>query len=263
MDLGLRGKVALVAASSQGIGKAIALGLAAEGVHVGLCARNADTLRQAAIEIKEQAGVEVYYKATDLTVAQQVEDLVMETQRALGPVDIVINNAGGPPSGNFAALNDAAFRAALELNLMTAITLTRLVLPKMKERNWGRVINITSIAAKEPIDSLILSTTARAGLIGWAKSLANEVAAYNVTVNNVCPGYTLTQRVEELAASLAAKEHVGTEAVIRRWQAAIPMGRLALPAEIADAVLYLASQRASYVTGVTLQVDGGYIQSLF
>ena len=263
MDVGIRNKVALVAASSKGIGFAVAQGLAAEGARVALCARNEGELKNAAESIRARTGSTVFFKATDLVRADQVEALVRATQSALGPIEILINNAGGPPSGTFETLSDDAFRQAIELNLMTGIALSRRVIPDMKRHGWGRIVNITSIAVKQPVDNLILSNTARTGLIGWAKSLSNELATYGITVNNVCPGYTLTQRVEELAQQLAARQRLSQEEIIARWKAGVPMDRLGQPGEIADAVVFLASERASYITGVSLQVDGGYIRGLY
>jgi 3-oxoacyl-[acyl-carrier protein] reductase len=263
MEMGIRGKVALVAASSQGIGRAVAAGLAAEGARVALCARNQQNLRDAAAEIEARTGTLVFSQAADLTRPDQAEALIRATQSALGPIQILVNNAGGPPSGTFETLSDEAFRRAIELNLMTAIMLTRWAVPDMKKLGWGRIVNITSIAVKQPVDNLMLSNTARAGLVGWAKSLSNELAPFNITVNNVCPGYTLTRRVEELAEQLAKQQQQSKDEIVARWQAGVPMRRLGQPAEIADSVVFLASDRSSYITGVSLQVDGGYIKGLF
>jgi 3-oxoacyl-[acyl-carrier protein] reductase len=263
MDLGVRNKVALVAASSKGIGHAVAAGLAAEGARVAICARNELELKSAAEAIQARTGSDVFWRVADVTKADQVESLVRATQSTLGPIEILINNAGGPPSGTFESCSDDAFRQAIELNLMASIVLTRWVIPGMKQMGWGRIVNITSIAVKQPVDNLILSNTARAGLIGWAKSLSNELAPFHITVNNVCPGYTRTQRVEELALQIALQQRISPEEVMARWQTAVPMNRLGLPQEIASAVIFLASDPASYITGISLQVDGGYVRGLF
>jgi len=178
-------------------------------------------------------------------------------------VDILVCNAGGPPSGVFDEFSPEQWRQAIELNLMSTINLCRAVVPLMQKQRWGRIINITSVSAKQPIDGLILSNMSRAGVLGFSKSLANELARDNITVNCVCPGYTRTERVQELANRMAQRESIAVEAVFQRWEANIPMRRLGEPPELAALVVFLASERASYITGTAIPVDGGYIKGLF
>jgi 3-oxoacyl-[acyl-carrier protein] reductase len=262
MDLGLTNKVALVAAASRGIGFACALQLAQEGARVFLCSRDEARASEAARRIHEQTGASVAGFAADVTDASAAEHFVSTVSEQAGAVDILVTNSGGPPSGSFASLDLNLFLKAFELNGLSAIRLARLVLPGMRERRWGRIVNITSISVKQPINGLILSNTVRAGLTGWAKTVSNEVAAENVTINNVAPGYTLTERQDELAEARGQALGKTKQEMISMWASEAPMMRLADPMEIAAAVAFLASERASYITGVTLQVDGGWVKSL-
>jgi 3-oxoacyl-[acyl-carrier protein] reductase len=262
MDLGLKNKVAIVAAGSRGIGFACALELAREGARVFLCSREAEHATKAAQKIHEETGAEVAGIAADVTNEDQVRafiDLVLE--RA-GQIDICVTNAGGPPAKTFAETDLDVFRYAFELNALSAIRFAKLVLPGMLERQWGRIINITSVSVKQPIDGLLLSNTVRAGLTGFAKTLSNEVASQAVTVNNVAPGYTLTERQDELAEVRGKADGKTKQEVIDSWALQAPMQRMADPQEIAAAVAFLASERASYITGVTLAVDGGWVKGL-
>jgi 3-oxoacyl-[acyl-carrier protein] reductase len=263
MDLGLNGRVALVAAASAGIGFAAARELAREGARVFLCARDEARARGAAERITTETGTRCVGVRADVTSDEDVELFVAQAQEQAGRVDILVTNAGGPPAVSFAAADLDAYRRAFELTALSAIRLARLVVPGMQAQRWGRVINITSISVKQPIDGLLLSNTVRAGLTGWAKTLANEVAADGVTVNNVAPGWTLTEHQAELAETRGRAAGQTAEEMIAGWAAQVPAGRLAEPAEIGAAVAFLASERAAYITGVTLQVDGGWVRSLY
>jgi len=262
MDLGIRGKVALVAASSRGLGRAVAEELAAEGVDLVLCARGEQALRETAAAIRRATSVRVLDVVADLAEPAGVAYLVGAALAEFGRVDILVTNAGGPPAGPFESHSADAWRAAVRENLESVLELTRAVLPGMKERRWGRIVNVTSIAVKQPVDNLILSNSVRAAVTGFARTLANEVAPFGVTVNNVMPGYTRTQRVEELAERNAALRGTTPETERAAWEGEIPMSRLGDPREFGAMVAFLASDRASYTTGASIPVDGGWIRSL-
>ena len=262
MDLGLQDRVALVAAASKGIGFAAARELAREGARVFLCSRNEARASEAAAKINNDTGATVAGIAADVTNQEAVERLVELVREQAGHIDILVTNAGGPPTSTFADSNLDMFRKAFEQNGLSAIRLAMLVLPGMRAQRWGRIINITSVSVKQPIDGLLFSNTVRAGLTGWAKTVSNEVAADNVTVNNVAPGYTLTERQDELAEARARTLGKTKEEMIELWSGQTPIRRLASPEEIAAAIAFLASERASYITGVTLPVDGGWVKGL-
>jgi len=262
VDLGLKDKVALVAAASRGLGKAVAWELAREGARVAICARGEGALRSATTEIAEDTGAEVFPVAADVTNPSDIRRLVTAVEEHFGRIDILISNAGGPPTGAFADFNDDAWEAALRLNLLSTVRLCRAVLPGMQARNWGRIVNITSVSVKQPMDGFVLSSAARCGVVGMAKTLSNECAAQGITVNNVCPGYTLTDRVKNLAEKQAAKDGKSVEEIIEGFAAEIPARRLGRPQELATLVVFLSSERAAYITGTTIQVDGGYVRSL-
>ncbi len=263
MDFGLKGRVALVAAASKGIGFASARELAREGARVFLCSRDEERARNAAERIAEETGAECVGVRADVTKEDDARAFVGLTQERAGRVDILVTNAGGPPAATFDGADLEMYRRAFELNALSAVRLAQLVVPAMREARWGRIINITSISVKQPIEGLLLSNTVRAGLTGWAKTLSAEVAAEGLTVNNVAPGYTLTERQDELAVARAGASGKSKEEMIEMWATQVPMRRLAAAEEIAAAVAFLASERASYITGVTLQVDGGYVRGLF
>jgi 3-oxoacyl-[acyl-carrier protein] reductase len=263
MDLGLKGRVALVAAASGGIGYASALELAREGAHVLICSRDAGRIDDAAERIRAETGAEVVGVAADVTSDEDAAAFVDAALDAYGRVDVLVTNAGGSPSSKTAETGLEMYRRAFELNALSAVRLAALVVPGMRERRWGRVVNVTSISVKQPIEGLLLSNTVRAGLTGWAKTLSNEVAADGVTVNNVAPGWTLTSRQESHAVERGARLGKTKEEMIEGWAGEVPMQRMARPEEIAAVVAFLASERASYVTGQTLVVDGGWVKGLF
>ncbi|HEV2800823.1 MAG TPA: SDR family oxidoreductase [Pyrinomonadaceae bacterium] len=262
MDFGLSGRVAVVAAASKGIGFASARELAREGARVFLCSRDEGRAREAAQKIAEETGAECDGVRADVTNEEDARAFVRLAEERAGRVDILVTNAGGPPSATFDSADLEMYRRAFELNALSAVRLAQLVVPAMRAARWGRIVNITSISVKQPIEGLLLSNTVRAGLTGWAKTLSAEVAADNVTVNNVAPGYTLTERQDELAEARAGSSGKSKEELIETWASQVPMRRLATAEEIAAAVAFLASERASYITGVTLQVDGGYVRGL-
>jgi len=263
MDLGIKDKVALVAASSRGLGKAIAFQLSTEEAKVVICARNKEKLFETRDEIAAKTGGIVRAFVADVRDKKQVSKLVEQTVKELGTIEILISNAGGPPSGTLDDFTLDDYQDAVELNLLSTVNLCYEVVPFMKKHRWGRIINMVSVAAKQPIDSLILSNTARAGVLGFSKSLSNQVASHGITVNSICPGYTKTERVEELAQSFEESGKGSVKDFYKNIQKNIPAGRLGTPGEVAQAVAFLASEGAGYITGVSLQVDGGYIKGLF
>ena len=256
MDLGLRGRVALVAGSSQGLGRAIAEELAAEGASLVLCARGESALA-AARDAIASGGARVEAVVADLATPEGIERVARAAHDAFGRVDVLVTNAGGPPSGPFESHDWVAWQRAVDLTLRSAVELTRAVLPGMRERGWGRIINVTSITVRQPVDNLILSNSIRAAVTGFARTLANEVATEGITVNNNLPGWTRTERVEELAVANAKREGTTRDVMMERIAAQIPMRRLGEPREFAALAAFLASDRASYVTGTVIPVDGG------
>ncbi|HUG28621.1 MAG TPA: SDR family oxidoreductase [Gemmatimonadales bacterium] len=262
MDLGLQGKVALVTASSQGLGRAVALELATEGAPVVICARGVEALEEAKSQIAIRTKTPVHAVVADLAKDGEPVRVVAEAIKRFGQVDILVTNTGGPPSGPAEQHDPAAWQAATELLLRAPVELARAVLPGMRERQWGRIITITSIAVKQPVEGLILSNSLRAAVTGFARTLANETATDGITVNNVMPGFTRTDRVVDLARANAARTGVTDAEVFARWEREIPMGRLGEVKEFAALVAFLASERASYITGTSIPVDGGWIRAL-
>ena len=262
MDLGIRGKVALVAASSRGLGRASAAALAAEGVDLVLCARGEQALRDAAADIRRSTGARVVDVVADVATKTGIDAVLSAAEREFGRVDILVTNGGGPPAGPFESHAPDAWDAAVRGTLTSVVELVRGVLPGMRERRWGRIVNVTSIAVKQPVDGLILSNSVRAAVTGFARTLANEVAPLGITVNNVMPGYTRTARVEELADRSATLKGTTRDAAFAAWESQIPMGRLGEPAEFGAMVAFLCSTHASYTTGASIPVDGGWIKSL-
>lgn len=262
MDLGIDGRVALVAASSRGLGRAVAEELGAAGADLVICARGEDRLAAARAELEDEHGVDVLAVPADLWRPEGVERVVDAALDAHGAVDILMTNTGGPPAGPFGAHDREAWRDAYRGLLEGAVEMVRGVLPGMKEQGWGRILTLTSIAVKQPVDGLVLSNSLRAGVAGFARTLANEVAPHGITVNNVMPGYTRTDRTEELARTTAREKSVEPREVEAGWEEEIPAGRLAEPREFAALVAFLASERASYITGTSIPVDGGWTRSL-
>jgi 3-oxoacyl-[acyl-carrier protein] reductase len=263
MDLGINGKVALVTAASRGLGKAVALQFAREGANVAICARTDKTINAARDDIARQTGAEVAAFTADVTRDDQVKRLVEDVVRTFGGLDILITNAGGPKAGLAVDFTVDDYRAAAELNLISTIGLCNTTVPLMKKNRWGRIVAITSVAARQPVAHLILSNTARAGVLGFTKSLSAQVASDGITVNAVCPGYTKTERIEELASMFAEQGRGTIQDFYQNIEADVPMKRMGTPEEFANVVVFLASERASYVTGIALQIDGGWVKGLY
>ncbi|HKB84904.1 MAG TPA: SDR family oxidoreductase [Ignavibacteriaceae bacterium] len=263
MNLGIKGKTALITASSKGIGKAIAEGFAAEGCKVAVCARSKEELLELTNDLKKRYGIDAVWCICDINKPKEIESTVDAVHKELGSIDILVNNCGGPPAGYFTEFSDRQWQNAIDQVLMSAVRFIRLVLPDMISNEWGRIINITSITVKQPVDNLVLSNSLRTGVTGLAKTLSTEYAKYNVTVNNIAPGYTLTNRLYDLAVARAKKEKHSHEEILTAMAKDTPGNRLGAPEEIASAVLFLASKKASYINGITLNIDGGLNKSLF
>ena len=254
MELGLKNKVAFIAASSQGLGKAVAFELAKEGAHVIICGRNKENLEKAKQEIEKQTQTKVLAISGDLSVSADRQQIINSALKAFPVIDILITNTGGPPAGKFEDFKITDWDKAYNNLLVSTVDLVKGFLPGMKQQRWGRIISITSITVKQPVHNLILSNSVRVSVVGLMKTLANELGSYNVTVNNVVPGYTETERLKELNKKNSSFESLKKE---------IPLGRIGKPEEFAAAVTFLASQRASYITGISLPVDGGWIKGMF
>jgi 3-oxoacyl-[acyl-carrier protein] reductase len=262
MDLGLKDRVALIAASSQGIGRATAEAFAAEGCRVAMCARNQQTLQAAAEKIRKQYNTEVLAQAFDVTNAAAVSRFVADVAEKFGGVDICVTNAGGPPAKGFLAATLAEWQRALELNFLSTVYFAREVIPHMQRKGWGRILTLTSITTKQPVTDLVLSNAVRAAVVGLVKSLANEFGKDGILVNNVGPGFTATDRLKELAKTRSASSGKSEQEIFEGWAADAPLQRLGEPSEVAETIVWLASERASYITGQTVLVDGGMYKGL-
>ncbi|HEY6952066.1 MAG TPA: SDR family oxidoreductase [Bacteroidota bacterium] len=262
MDLGLKGKVAIVCASSEGLGKASALALAKEGAKLVICSRREKAIADAADEIQRQTGSEVFPVVADVSIGADAVRIVRTAVEKFGTVHILVNNAGGPPTGDILSLTDEQWQKAHDLTLMSMVRMTREVIPFMVKQNWGRIVTITSFVAKQPLDELILSVSIRPGIHGLSKILSNQYSKNNISVNTVCPGNIFTKRQEELAPSRAASKKISVEEYLKAQTKSIPAGRYGKPEEIGDVVAFLCSERASYISGVNLLVDGGLAKGI-
>ena len=262
MGTRLKNRVAVVAASSQGIGRAIAEAFAAEGYRIAMCARRARALDRAAGEIRKQYSAEVLSVPLDVTDPQAVHEFVGRTVKRFGGIDVCVPNAGGPPAKGFLAASLEDWRRAIEANFLSAVYFAREVIPHMQRQHWGRIITLTSITTKQPVPDLVLSNAVRAAVVGLVKSLANEFGKDGILVNNVGPGFTATERLHELAKRRARALGQSEKAIIAGWAETAALKRIGEPREVADTILWLASERASYITGQTILVDGGTYKGL-
>jgi 3-oxoacyl-[acyl-carrier protein] reductase len=262
METGLKERVAIVAASSQGIGRATAEAFAAEGCRVALCARKAQSLESAAEKIRKDSGAEVFAQAFDVTDAAAVRDFVATVAAKFGGVDICVTNAGGPPAKGFLDASIEEWQKAVEANFLSTVYFAREVIPHMQRKRWGRIITITSISTRQPVPDLVLSNAVRAAVVGLVKSLSNEFGKDGILVNNVAPGYTATERLNQLASARSAAQGKNQDEIFAAWASDTAVKRVGQPREIADAIVWLASERASYITGQTILVDGGAYKGL-
>jgi 3-oxoacyl-[acyl-carrier protein] reductase len=264
MELGLRGRVAIVCAASQGLGKAVAAGFVREGAHVVICSRDSRRLAAAAKEIRSIAadGVRVLDVAADLTKPQHIKRLFRTALRTFGRIDVLVTNAGGPPVAAFPDIDDRTWQRGIELNLMSTIRCIREALPVMQKQRWGRIVNITSVAAKQPIDDLVISSTVRPGILGLSKVLANQYTREGILVNSVAPGFILTDRQKEIGAVRAKALGITPAEYVEQMGKGIPAGRLGTPEELAGVIVFLSSERASYISGTTVNVDGGLMKGI-
>ncbi|MDA3963829.1 MAG: SDR family oxidoreductase [Planctomycetota bacterium] len=263
MDLGLEGKVAVVVAASRGLGFASAQALAAEGCRLAICSRSQDAITAAAERLRAEQGAEVVARPVDLTDASAVHDFIAAVEAAYGRIDVLVTNSGGPPPGTFDELDEAAFAAANELLLLNPVRLVKAALPALRRHgDGGRIIAVTSCSTREVLPNLMLSNAVRAAVVGWAKTLARELAAEGITVNCLAPGMVDTERIAELGAAVAKRQGISVEQVRRNMLAAQPSGRLGEPAEFGAACAFLASRQAAYISGTTVYVDGANMRTV-
>lgn len=262
MELGIKDRIALVTASSQGLGKAAALSLAREGVNIAICSRNEKSINDTAKEIAKKTGVKVFPIAADVSRREDIERLIASVKKEFGTIHILVNNAGGPPAGNIMSLPDSEWERGYNLTLMSMVRLTRSVLPLMEKQQWGRVVSIVSLTAKQPIDDLLISSTFRPGILGISKILATQYGKFGITVNTISPGFVLTKRQEELSRSRSAEKNMTMDEYLAESAKNIPIGRLGKPEEIGDVIAFLASERASFINGANFLVDGGQAKGI-
>ena len=261
MDLGLRDRAAIVGGSSRGMGRATALALAREGAYVTICARNDGDLRGTAMEIARiTSQSHVLAVRADLSRYEDIRHVVRDTVNRFERIDILVNNVGGPPVGKAADLDDETWLAAFEQDFLSAVRMSREVIPFMKQQRWGRIINLLSISIRQPADGLVLSTAIRMTVAGFAKVLSDEVASFNITVNNVLPGYILTDRLRSLHETEAQEKGRSVEELIQETAKQIPLGRMGKPEEMGELIAFLASERAGYITGASIPLDGGALR---
>ena len=260
MDLGIKDKVALVAASSKGLGKAAAKLLSEEGCKVILNGRNEDALKKTADEIFKVTGNEVFYKTGDLSKIEETDALIDYLIKKFGTIHILVTNGGGPKPGNFDESTDKSWYEGFDSTIMSVVHIIRKAIPFMKKQTWGRIVNITSVTVKQPLDGLLLSNSLRMGVIGLAKSISNEYSKYNILINNVCPGYMSTDRLLELVEKQSSEKNISKEEVLRSYGLSTTIGRIGNPDELASLIAFLCSEKSSFITGTTIPVDGGRYQ---
>ena len=265
MNLNLKNKNAIVCASSQGLGKAAAIDLAMEGVNLAICSRDQKKIDKAKKEImmKTDQNIKILSLEVNLDSPEEINAFYKEVESNLGSVDILVNNTGGPPPSSFDQISDEDWLNAFNSTMMSSVRLSRAVIPHMKENNWGRIINISSVSVKTPVNGLFLSNSLRMGVLGWAKALSDELAIYGVTVNTVCPGYTRTERVESILESQSSSSGLSKEEIETTIASNIPMKRVGEPEDLAGLITFLASEKANYMTGLAVQVDGGSARTFY
>ncbi|MFX0073851.1 MAG: SDR family oxidoreductase [Candidatus Hermodarchaeota archaeon] len=267
MNLGLQDKVVLVLAASKGLGLACAKGFFAEGANVVICSRSQENLalaQQEILDLRSSQNINrVLSIVADLTFEDQIQVLVSKTLREFGKIDVLVHNAGGPPSAPIERISKEEWDGSIELNLLSFVRIVGLILPIMQKQKFGRIVAIASVSVKQPLNNLVLSNTTRLGVVGYAKTLANEYAKDNILVNVVCPGPTHTTRMDEIIKARMKDANKSEEEILKIWVDQIPLGRLGKPEELANLVVFLASERASYITGTVIQVDGGFVKGVF